>query len=626
MTNSMNTDTMLVQTSVQTVQTEADQSNSIMTSQTDNQSIDQPIDQSLSLSHPQTSESVKMEDPSVEPTTHDIPIDQIIVPPVKQRIKPKLDIPINVKNRVLAEKIIEYPFCSYCVLRYLNIRSSAALVQSLDDLTATIQTFFPSTNHYEQPDYCISCCNLLPTINQTVAEFLKSDSITRQHFDQFSVWISLAISLMIRNRIFPLIFESPHVELKECVKWLLSDAISRHHQAKYQPNSQMCSFAIRLDAQLSLDDGEKSLVEQLTPNLASRKQRYGYKADDLINQSNCTALLQSITKDQAIALAQQYRNNVNTPNQVLIKYDVNREPILLIGNYCKYARTLSQTPWTLDEDEEVDDPEQTNNQSNNKRNKANDGGQVDVASAAGDATTETPKVNRKSATSVEEEITRHIIPLFDVDLAVYRSNTPTNQSNNQVTQLRFSSNGREDLDVRMLGAGRPFCIEVLHAKRGLKANSPEVKQLEQSINQSSSLVQVLNLHVGTPAEFKAMKASIESKRKTYRCVIYTATPCTKETIEALNRPFSEEGLVLAQKTPIRVIHRRSALTRNKTIHMIESTWLNEHWFTLEVSTSAGTYVKEFVHGDRGRTVPSISSMLNNSMCECVLLDVMNLLH
>ena len=38
--------------------------------------------------------------------------------------------------------------------------------------------------------------------------------------------------------------------------------------------------------------------------------------------------------------------------------------------------------------------------------------------------------------------------------------------------------------------------------------------------------------------------------------------------------------------------------------------------------SAGTYIKEFVHGDLGRTVPSIGSLLN-SEADILQLDVTN---
>ena len=46
--------------------------------------------------------------------------------------------------------------------------------------------------------------------------------------------------------------------------------------------------------------------------------------------------------------------------------------------------------------------------------------------------------------------------------------------------------------------------------------------------------------------------------------------------------------------------------------------LNENYFLLHVVTSAGTYVKEFVHGDFGRTEPNLGSLLG---CTCEIVQV-----
>ena len=43
---------------------------------------------------------------------------------------------------------------------------------------------------------------------------------------------------------------------------------------------------------------------------------------------------------------------------------------------------------------------------------------------------------------------------------------------------------------------------------------------------------------------------------------------------------------------------------------------------LHVLASAGTYIKELVHGDLGRTIPSIGQILN-SECDILQLDVTN---
>lgn len=68
---------------------------------------------------------------------------------------------------------------------------------------------------------------------------------------------------------------------------------------------------------------------------------------------------------------------------------------------------------------------------------------------------------------------------------------------------------------------------------------------------------------------------------------------------------------ITQKTPLRVLHRRSALTRTRHIYSMSAARLNDHYFVLNVITSAGAYVKEFVHGDLGRTSPSISTLLGS---------------
>jgi hypothetical protein len=48
--------------------------------------------------------------------------------------------------------------------------------------------------------------------------------------------------------------------------------------------------------------------------------------------------------------------------------------------------------------------------------------------------------------------------------------------------------------------------------------------------------------------------------------------------------------------------------------------LSPHLFLMRLVTAAGTYVKEFVHGDLGRTTPSVSSLLGAS-CNILQLDV-----
>jgi hypothetical protein len=44
-------------------------------------------------------------------------------------------------------------------------------------------------------------------------------------------------------------------------------------------------------------------------------------------------------------------------------------------------------------------------------------------------------------------------------------------------------------------------------------------------------------------------------------------------------------------------------------------------FKLDIKTQAGTYIKEFVHGDFGRTQPSLGQLLGGVCVDIVALDV-----
>lgn len=99
---------------------------------------------------------------------------------------------------------------------------------------------------------------------------------------------------------------------------------------------------------------------------------------------------------------------------------------------------------------------------------------------------------------------------------------------------------------------------------------------------------------------------------------------------------------IVQKTPMRVLHRRPLISRVRLIHAMRSRWLRDEeltkireraaksgasdvshiddLFVLDVKTQAGTYVKEFVHGDFGRTKPSLCDILGADF-DIVALDV-----
>lgn len=83
---------------------------------------------------------------------------------------------------------------------------------------------------------------------------------------------------------------------------------------------------------------------------------------------------------------------------------------------------------------------------------------------------------------------------------------------------------------------------------------------------------------------------------------------------------SISNLVVDQKTPMRVMHRRSIASRAKVIHWARVQLLDSHCVKLWLCTQAGTYIKEFIHGDFGRTTPNIGTLLNSNV-DILSLDV-----
>ena len=236
---------------------------------------------------------------------------------------------------------------------------------------------------------------------------------------------------------------------------------------------------------------------------------------------------------------------------------------------------------------------------------------------------------------------------------------------------KFHASGREDIDVRMLLpppstaksssnsnniTGRPFVCEIFDALL-----LPTVAELDTAMkainhNQSSSdddrneemiihdinndwpqsLVGNNRFHGSNPngvgvssslqftssSSFSGLQGETEEKVKHYGCICWTSViiRSDKELREKLGcLPWDQEKnsdydctnfpLEIKQDTPLRVLHRRSSDTRTRHVLSLSACRIDDHWIRLRMATSAGTYVKEFCHGDCGRTQPSISSLL-----------------
>ncbi|XP_057700515.1 putative tRNA pseudouridine synthase Pus10 isoform X2 [Corythoichthys intestinalis] len=219
--------------------------------------------------------------------------------------------------------------------------------------------------------------------------------------------------------------------------------------------------------------------------------------------------------------------------------------VFVAGRYNKFCRSLPQTPWLIDGE-------------------------------------------RRMESSVEELIATPVLAAF------------------RAQGFNFSSSGREDVDVRTLGNGRPFALELLNPHKG-KLGEENMKNVQQVINASSEKIRVRDLQMVSRDAMSRMKEGEEEKTKSYRALVWTQKSIRKDDIAFIDRI---KDLTVDQKTPLRVLHRRTLAVRQRLIHSMSANFVDEHHFQLGLKTQAGTYIKEFVHGDFGRTKPNLCQLLD----------------
>ena len=177
----------------------------------------------------------------------------------------------------------------------------------------------------------------------------------------------------------------------------------------------------------------------------------------------------------------------------------------------------------------------------------------------------------------------------------------------------FHGMGREDIDVRCLGEGRPFVAELKSPLR----RTLDLEKLMNSINKAAeNQIEIHGLRLSNRAEVSRIKETKAEKSYTIR---FTSDHGLTDE-EVTTRIQSLSGQVLEQQTPQRVAHRRADKVRNRKVVSIENILITDDGIQFDVRCESGTYVKELIHSDEGRTNPSVAALLETD-CEVILLDV-----
>ncbi|KAL1561123.1 tRNA pseudouridine(55) synthase [Salvia divinorum] len=353
-------------------------------------------------------------------------------------------------------------------------------------------------------------------------------------------------------------FPSSCITVEDFLKLSITNPLEKLLDVKCNENS----FRVQLTYTLSDALSEKEPISESNDCYKRRK----IDATDLLKNStdlqkveshDLTSNSSNGCKDDRVGLSKFPLEKVNSNGSCSLVFQCYKTSVYVGGRYLKYSRNVSQSRWIIDDE-------------------------------------------RIGEASVEEIVGSNILPVCQGD------------------KYKFHAAGREDIDVRMLGTGRPFLVEILNARQF--PSDLLIKEIETKINSlESKLVRVKNIRFLGSQGWELMREGEAEKQKQYVALVWISRPFENEDEHKLS---SFTDLKVLQKTPVRVLHRRSPLEREKIIHWmkIEKIAGSSQYFLLHLCTQAGTYIKEFVHGDLGRTYPNVGSILG-CRAEILQLDV-----
>lgn len=464
--------------------------------------------------------------------------------------------------------------CKICSVRYLGLRKL--------DIFKDIDTFLTENNFEEERAHgkcpktnpCIACLGLFQKIYIEESFQKMIQEILNHQYDNsiFNCALSLPITIYLRAHAvwqalcekFPTISHNKQeiyvTSIKDIWKLIIGNELATLIDKSLDTQNNNLSITFTLTYPEETKECE-CLTKMHQDIYKSRQQHSNRFHNTLFTRKSVEQILPATAPEH---FKKYYSVPPEVPSEIIF-YDqicFLQNPLYIAGRYNKYSRQLCQTPWFIDGERRMD-------------------------------------------SSVQEIICRLL------------------EHQTLAESGKFIAAGREDVDVRMLGSGRPFVCELINPRKTKFAQST-ITELESIINESTNIVRVRGLTTIPKEHLFLLKEGEEMKTKIYQCICFTLESITDEQISDLNRI---KDLKILQKTPIRVLHRRPLAIRTKIIHSVNFTRTklknvdNGTALNLEIKTQAGTYIKEFVHGDFGRTKPNLCSLLGGIKIDILALDV-----
>lgn len=249
--------------------------------------------------------------------------------------------------------------------------------------------------------------------------------------------------------------------------------------------------------------------------------------------------------------------NIDLTKEPKVRIQIN--PLYIEGKYNKLKRGIPQTKWPC-------------------------------SKCKGRGCEECNFTGKQYPESVEELISEHFLKLT------------------KGREAKFHGAGREDIDVLMLGSGRPFVLEIKEPKiRNL--NLTEIEEKINKINEGKTSYH--NLHLCERPRKAEIKQSSPDAYKIYNVIVKCDEAYDENKLDDLLK-LNE----IQQQTPLRVLRRRTDMIRVKHVLDLSYEIIGNKTFSMKIKTEGGLYIKELISGDEGRSQPNVSDILGvKAICE-----------
>lgn len=249
--------------------------------------------------------------------------------------------------------------------------------------------------------------------------------------------------------------------------------------------------------------------------------------------------------------------NIDLTGEPKVRIQIN--PLYIEGKYNKYKRGIPQTKWPC-------------------------------SKCKGRGCEECNFTGKQYPESVEELISERFLELT------------------KGREAKFHGAGREDIDVLMLGSGRPFVLEIKEPK----IRNLDLEKIEYEVNEiNEGKTAYHNLKLCERPRKAEIKQSSPDTYKVYNAIVKCDEAFDEDKLEELTK-LNE----INQQTPLRVLRRRTDMVRVKHVLGLSYEIIDDRTFSMRIKTEGGLYIKELISGDEGRSNPNVSEILGvNAICE-----------